>query len=125
MRAAVYGAGAPLVLFESTGARNMLHRLIVEAPQNAKIIGVGIPAGEETFLPMAAILKEIQLTFVIYYAPEEFVEALELVRTGAIDWRHLVTGRVGLDNVTEAFAALSNPEVHAKIMIEPWRDGGL
>lgn len=117
--------GAPLVVFESTGARNMLNRLIIEAPQNTRIIGVGIPAGEETFLPMAAIIKEIQVTFVIYYAPEEFVEALDLVRIGAVDWRRLVTGRVGLDNVTEAFAALSNPEVHAKILIEPWRDGGL
>jgi hypothetical protein len=36
-----------------------------------------------------------------------------------------VTGTVGLDGVTEAFAALANPEAHAKILIQPWRDGGL
>lgn len=117
--------GAPLVIYESTGAKGMLHRLIAEAPQNTHIVGVGIPAGEETFLPMVAIAKEIRLTFVIYYTAEEFAEALALVRGGAIDWRPLITGKVGLDGVTEAFAALADPEAHAKILIEPWRDGGL
>jgi threonine dehydrogenase-like Zn-dependent dehydrogenase len=117
--------GAPLVIFESTGARGMLRRLIAEAPQNTHIIGVGIPAGEETIPPMVAIVKEIRLTFVIYYTAEEFAEALALIGAGALDWRPLVTGKVGLDSVTEAFAALSDPEAHAKILIEPWRDGGL
>jgi threonine dehydrogenase-like Zn-dependent dehydrogenase len=117
--------GAPLVIYESTGAKGMLHRLIVEAPQNTHIIGVGIPAGEESILPMVAIVKEIQLTFVIFYTAEEFAEALALLRAGAVDWRPLVTGKVGLDGVTGAFAALADPEKHAKILIEPWRDGGL
>jgi threonine dehydrogenase-like Zn-dependent dehydrogenase len=117
--------GAPLVIFETTGARHMLRRLVLEAPRDTRIIGVGIPAGEESFLPMAAIMKEIQLTFVIYYSAAEFADALDLVRAGAIDWRTLVTGNVGLDNVTEAFAALTDPQSHAKILIEPWRDGAL
>jgi threonine dehydrogenase-like Zn-dependent dehydrogenase len=126
VKAAVEAApGGPMVVFENTGAKTMLHRLIAEAPANTRIIGVGISMSEETILPMVAIVKEIQLTFVIYYTPEEFAEALMLVRAGAIDWRPLITGKVGLDGVTEAFAALTDPEAHAKILIDPWRDGGL
>ncbi len=113
--------GAPLVIFENTGAKRMLHRLVLEAPQNTRIIGTGIPAGEESFVPMLAIVKELQLTFVIYYTAEEFAEALSLVRSSAFDWRPLVTGKVGLDGVTQAFTDLSDPEQHAKILIEPWR----
>lgn len=112
--------GAPLVVFENTGAPKMLHRLVVEAPQNARIIGTGIPAGEESFIPMLAISKELQLTFVIYYTAEEFAEALGLLRDGAVDWRPLITGKVGLEGVTQAFADLADPERHAKILIEPW-----
>jgi len=123
--AAKAAPGAPLVVFESTGARNMLGRLVLESPANTRIIGVGISTAEESFYPMAAIAKEIQLTFVIYYAAEEFAEALDLMRGGAVDWRTLVTGKVGLDGVTEAFAALSDPEVHAKILIDPWSDARL
>jgi threonine dehydrogenase-like Zn-dependent dehydrogenase len=113
--------GAPMVIFENTGASRMLHRLVLEAPQNARIIGTGIPAGEESFIPMLAISKELQLTFVIFYTAEEFAEALSLVRSRAFDWRPLVTGKVGLEGVTQAFADLSDPERHAKILIEPWR----
>jgi threonine dehydrogenase-like Zn-dependent dehydrogenase len=116
-------AGAPLVIFESTGARGMLHRLIMGAPTGARIVGVGIPPGEESFLPMMAIIKEIELVFVIYYAAEEFAEAMTLARDGA--GRAMITGAVGLDSLNQAFAALSDPETHAKIIVEPWRDGGL
>ena len=33
----------------------------------------------------------------------------------------LVTGRVGIDGVAQAFADLANPEAHTKILVEPWR----
>ena len=114
--------GAPMVVFENTGARRMLHRLVLEAPANTRIIGTGIPAGEESFIPMLAISKELQLTFVIFYAPDEFAEALWLIEEGRLNWQPLITGKVGLDGVTEAFKALGDPEQHAKILIKPWMD---
>jgi threonine dehydrogenase-like Zn-dependent dehydrogenase len=112
--------GAPVVIFENTGAPGMLGRLALEAPQNARVVVTGIAAGEESFLPMVAIMKELSFTFVIYYTPEEFAEALSLIKAGALGWRKLVTGKVGLDGVTQAFHDLANPEVHAKILIDPW-----
>ena len=111
-----------MVVFENTGARRMLHRLVLEAPANTRIIGTGIPAGEESFIPMLAISKELQLTFVIFYAPDEFAEALWLIEEGRLNWQPLITGKVGLDGVTEAFKALGDPEQHAKILIKPWMD---
>ena len=114
--------GAPLVIFENTGAPKMLHRLVLEAPQNTRIIGTGIPAGEESFIPMLAISKELQFTFVIFYTAEEFAEALRLIRDDQINWRPLITGRVGLDGVTQAFRDLEDPEQHSKILIQPWAD---
>ena len=80
----------------------------------------GIAAGDESFIPMVAISKELLFRFVIYYSAAEFAEALELIRSGQINWRPLITGRVGLDGVTQAFADLSDPERHAKILIDPW-----
>jgi threonine dehydrogenase-like Zn-dependent dehydrogenase len=114
--------GAPLVIFENTGAPKMLHKLILEAPQNSRIIGTGIAAGEESFIPMLAISKELQLTFVIFYTAEEFAEALRLIKDGDINWKPLITGKVGLDGITQAFKDLGDPELHAKILIQPWAD---
>ena len=33
----------------------------------------------------------------------------------------LITGKVGVEGVANAFEALSDPERHAKILVEPWR----
>ena len=38
-----------------------------------------------------------------------------------MDVSPLITGRVGLDGVAQAFADLANPEQHAKVLVEPWR----
>lgn len=118
--AATAHPGGRTMVFENTGARGMIHRIVVEAPQNARVIVTGIPPAEESFVPMAAIMKEIELRFVIYYTPAEFAEALALVARGAIPANLLVTGRVGLAGVEQAFHDLQDPERHAKIVVDPW-----
>ena len=118
--AAAAAPGARAVIFENTGARGMLHRLVLEAGRDARVIVTGIAPGEESLIPMVAITKEIAMQFVIYYTPEEFAEALNLIETGRINWRALITGKVSLDGVTQAFRDLQDPERHAKILIEPF-----
>ncbi len=66
-----------------------------------------------------AINKEIDLRFVLGYTPIEFRETLHMLADGKLDAAPLVTGSVGLDGVDAAFAALGDPEVHAKILVDP------
>lgn len=112
--------GRGLVIFENTGAPGMLNRLVLAAPTGSQLVVTGIANGDESLIPMVAIAKELVLRFVIYYGAEEFAEALDLIRAGRVNWQPLITGRVGLDGVTQAFADLSDPERHAKILIDPW-----
>jgi threonine dehydrogenase-like Zn-dependent dehydrogenase len=42
-----------------------------------------------------------------------------MLAEGDIDPGPLVTGTVGLEGVDAAFTALGDPEVHAKILIDP------
>lgn len=123
--AAALAGGTGLVVFENTGAPGMLSRLVLEAPAKSRLVISGIAPGEETFHHMVAIIKELQFSFVIYYTPEEFAAALKAIADGRFDWRPLVTGIVGLDDVAGAFKALEDPETHAKILIDPQHRGGL
>jgi 2-desacetyl-2-hydroxyethyl bacteriochlorophyllide A dehydrogenase len=118
-------AGQPAIIFDCTGVRGVLSQAINEAPVGSQIVVAGIPQGEDSFNPMIAIAKELNLQFVLYYAPEEFAEALDAVASGKLDWQPLVTGTVGLDGIASAFTALEDPETHAKIMIDPWSDAKL
>jgi threonine dehydrogenase-like Zn-dependent dehydrogenase len=117
--AAAAHPGARMVIFENTGAPRMLGKLVIEATLNARIVVTGIANGEESLLPLVAIMKGLHIAFVIYYTPEEFAEALQLIARGKLDWQPLVTGTVSLDEVNAAFKALEDPETHAKILIDP------
>jgi 2-desacetyl-2-hydroxyethyl bacteriochlorophyllide A dehydrogenase len=114
--------GRPLVIYDCTGAQGVLGRTIRNAPQGARVVVAGIAHGEESISPMLAIAKELSIQFVVYYTPEEFAQTLDHVAAGRLDWRPLVTGTVGLAEVDGAFRALEDPEGHAKIVIDPWRD---
>lgn len=117
--------GKPVVVYDCTGAPGVLGRITRAAPIGARIVVAGIPPGDEPISPMLAISKELMFQFVVYYTPEEFAETLALVAEGKLDWRPLVTGRIGLDAVSDAFRVLEDPEQHAKIVIDPWNGGAL
>jgi threonine dehydrogenase-like Zn-dependent dehydrogenase len=42
-----------------------------------------------------------------------------MLAEGKVNPAPLVTGTVGLPGVDDAFAALGNPEFHAKVLIDP------
>lgn len=118
-------ADKPVIVFDCTGVRGVLAKTIQEVSAGSQIVMAGIPHGDEVFTPVIAIAKELNLQFVIYYTPEEFAAALQAVSDGKLDWQPLLTGHIGLDGIPEAFAALEDPETHAKIMIDPWSSARL
>ena len=69
--------------------------------------------------PAIAITKEIELTFVFGYTPEEFAATLHDIAEGRLDVGDVVTGKVELDGVAQAFKDLGDPEAHVKILVEP------
>ena len=66
--------------------------------------------------------KQLNLQFVLGYAAEEFAASLHHIPDGKIDAAPLIMGQIGLEGVRDAFAALANPESHAKVMVDPWQD---
>ncbi len=69
--------------------------------------------------PSMAINKEIDMRFVVGYTPLEFRDTLHMLADGKVNAAPIVTGTVGLPGVESAFAALGDPEAHAKILIDP------
>jgi threonine dehydrogenase-like Zn-dependent dehydrogenase len=111
------------VVFECVGVPGLLDQVIAGAPLAAKVVVVGVCMQPDTVRPALAINKEIDLRFVLGYTPREFHEALHLLAAGKVNAAPLVTGTVGLHGVDTAFTALRDPEAHAKILIDPTREG--
>ena len=96
--------------------------IIAGAPLFSRVVVVGVCMGADTLRPAMAINKEIDLRFVLGYTPLEFRDTLHMLAEGKVDATPLITGTVGLGGVDNAFAALGDPEVHAKILIDPKSD---
>ena len=110
--------GRPVV-FECVGAPGVVQALIEAAPAGAQIVVAGVCMETDRIEPSIAITKEIELTFVFGYTPEEFAATLGNIAEGRVDVSGLVTGKVGLDGVAKAFTDLGDPEAHVKILVEP------
>lgn len=107
------------VVFECVGSPGVLQSLIEAAPAGAQIVVAGVCMETDKIEPSIAITKEIELTFVFGYTPDEFALTLRQLAEGVIDVDGLVTGSVDLGGVAGAFTALGDPEAHVKILVKP------
>ena len=110
------------VIFECVGVPGVIDSIIDGAPLFSRVVVVGVCVGADQITPAMAINKEIDLRFVFGYSPLEFRDTSQMLAEGKVDPRPLITGTVGLDGVDAAFAALGDPEAHAKILIDPRSD---
>jgi threonine dehydrogenase-like Zn-dependent dehydrogenase len=111
------------VIFECVGVPGILDSIISSAPLLSRVVVVGVCMEPDRIRPAMAINKEIDLRFVVAYTPLEFRDTLHMLAEGEVGAAPMVTGSVGLSGVDEAFAALGDPEAHAKILIDPKRSG--
>ncbi|QOZ24620.1 zinc-binding dehydrogenase [Bradyrhizobium sp. CCBAU 51753] len=111
----------PALIFECVGVPGVLQQVFEGAPRHARVVVVGVCMETDRSEPMLGIIKELNVQYVLGYTPEEFAYSLRLIAEGQVDAGALVTGRVGIDGVAQAFADLANPEAHTKILVEPWR----
>ncbi|MGX1320956.1 threonine dehydrogenase-like Zn-dependent dehydrogenase [Bradyrhizobium sp. USDA 377] len=111
----------PAIIFECVGVPGLLQQVFEGAPRDARIVVVGVCMEADKSEPMLGIMKELSVQYVLGYTPEEFAASLRLIAEGQVDAAAMVTAEVGIDGVAKAFADLANPEVHTKIIVQPWR----
>jgi threonine dehydrogenase-like Zn-dependent dehydrogenase len=110
----------PAVIFEAVGVPGVIEQIMMKAPRAARIVVVGVCMEPDHFEPFFGINKELNLQFVLGYTPEEFSTTLHNISEGKVPVAPLVTGKVGVEGVAQAFQDLGSPERHAKILVEPW-----
>jgi len=112
-------AGAPPdVIFECVGVPGMIQQCLLLAPPRGRIIVVGVCLQPDTIFPMFAIVKEVSLRFVVGYRKQDFQLTLDMLAANRIAAAPMVTDRVDLAQLPEAFEALKQPTTQCKVMLE-------
>jgi 2-desacetyl-2-hydroxyethyl bacteriochlorophyllide A dehydrogenase len=114
-------APANAVVFDCVGAPGLLQQQIEAVPQHTRLVVVGVCAQPDMILPVKAIEKELNLRFVFAYRPDEFATALDLIANGRVPVGEWITDSRPLEAVQDAFAELSAPQHHCKILLTPSR----
>ena len=109
----------PSVVFECVGVPGVIQQILAGAAPCSKIVVAGLCMKEDTFYPTFASLKEIDLIFCMAYTVEEFAQSLAHLAAGELQVGPLITSRVGLEGVPDAFTRLGDPERDAKVVVVP------
>ena len=93
----------PALIFECVGVPGVIQQIFEGAPRDARIVVVGVCMETDRSEPMLGIMKELSVQYVLGYTPTEFASSLQLLADGKVDAASLITGKVGIDGVAQAF----------------------
>jgi (R,R)-butanediol dehydrogenase/meso-butanediol dehydrogenase/diacetyl reductase len=107
------------VVFECSGVPGMVQAAVDAAGVRGNVVIAGVCVVPDQIVPVIAILKEVDVSFAVYYRGSEFAAAADLLASGAVDAGAYVSRRVGLDGVDDAFETLLSPNSERKILVTP------
>ena len=106
------------VSFEAAGTDDGVDAALRTARPGARVVLAGIPAGDRSSFS-ASVARRKGLTLVLVRRMKEvYPRALRLVEAGAVDVQSLVSHRLPLESVGEAFAVAARRD-GLKVVVEP------
>jgi (R,R)-butanediol dehydrogenase/meso-butanediol dehydrogenase/diacetyl reductase len=109
------------VVVECVGLPGLVQTAIDAAAVRGRVVVAGVCTSPDQFQPLGAVLKEITMSFAVYYRMSEFVAAAALLESGGVDTEAFVTDRVALDGVDGAFRSLLGGSSDRKVLVTPNR----
>jgi (R,R)-butanediol dehydrogenase / meso-butanediol dehydrogenase / diacetyl reductase len=107
------------VVFECVGVPGLVQSAIDAAALHGRVVVAGVCVVPDQIGHVAAIMKEVQVRYAVYYRTEEFAAAAALLESGAVDPADFVTRTVALGAVGEAFDDLQSGFDDRKVLVNP------
>lgn len=108
-----------LIAYECSGRAGIIGDLLHTLPFNSRIQVLAAPFDDETIIPVVGQFRRISINFGHGPYEDAYDITLQRLADGEIDAEAIITGRVDLDGVADAFTALRAPDEHVKILVLP------
>jgi (R,R)-butanediol dehydrogenase/meso-butanediol dehydrogenase/diacetyl reductase len=106
------------VVFECIGAAGTLGEAVSYARRGGRIVVIGVCMEEDSWGPISAMNKELDLRFSLGLEPGEIETAIAMLAAGRVDTSAMITNIVALPDLPAAFAELARPSTQTKVMLE-------
>ena len=104
------------VVFDCVAVQQTVTQAIGMALKGGTVVVVGVPAADVT-IPLALVQdQQVRLQGSATYLPEDYREAIGLLRAGSVRPDDLITAEFPLDDAPSAFAAAAGGE-HVKVVV--------
>jgi (R,R)-butanediol dehydrogenase/meso-butanediol dehydrogenase/diacetyl reductase len=118
-RIAALGVGGPRVVFECVGLPGMQQLAINYASVDGRVVVVGVCMDVDRIMPIAALMKELTVKYVLRYVRADFALSLDMLAAGRIVTTPMITGSVGFAALPEMFEKLKTSKTESKVIFEP------
>jgi 2-desacetyl-2-hydroxyethyl bacteriochlorophyllide A dehydrogenase len=115
---AAAAGGRPIdVVFEATGAPALVQGAMELVRPAGTVVLIALYEEPAQIVPTLAVQKELTVRGSAIFTPGEFEEAVELLAAGKVRGRPLITHRLALEDLGEAFEAQLDKHAAIKVMI--------
>jgi threonine dehydrogenase-like Zn-dependent dehydrogenase len=107
------------VVFECAGAKGTVDLAVTAAVPGGQVVILAVNVSKDEVYPLVWVTKEVTIVPCLAYTVAEYTEAAGWIASGAVDVAPMVTRRIGLDDVDEAFFSLLAGAPEGKVLITP------
>lgn len=104
------------VVFDCVAIQSTITQAVGMALKGGTVVVVGVPSRDVTVPLIVMQDQQVRLQGSATYLPEDFEEAIDLLRSGAVRAEDIVTGRFPLERAFEAFDASLSGD-HIKVLV--------
>jgi 2-desacetyl-2-hydroxyethyl bacteriochlorophyllide A dehydrogenase len=111
--------GPPDVVFECVGVPGQLAQAIDLVRARGTVVLLGNCMVPDTIFPAQAMFKQVRIQGSMVYSLKEFETVADVLDSGRVDPRAMVTDTIGYAALPETFEALRKPTTQCKVLIDP------
>lgn len=111
--------GAPDVVFEAVGLPGAIAQAIDYVRPLGTVVSLGFCGEPDSFVPVAALTKELRLLFSMCYDRQDFRYTADVMAAGDRRPKAMITSTIDLDALPERFERLRGATPDCKVMVAP------
>jgi (R,R)-butanediol dehydrogenase/meso-butanediol dehydrogenase/diacetyl reductase len=111
--------GPPDIVFECVGQPGVIERAVNLVRRRGKVVVLGLCFARDNWVPFMSVAKEVRIQPAAFFNLKDFQYSVDILDSGAVEPRAMVTDSVKLDDMPPMFEALRRRTHQCKVLVEP------